>query len=109
MSATGYTIDKKTGLPIIDKTLGEQLDYPFYFADLLTEIEDTISTAPGAVTFTLTEGLTLVAQSQTDYLAVPLIAGGTLGKAGMVTCRIKSATGNRIFERSILVNVVEVL
>lgn len=109
MSATEYSIDKKTGLPIIDKTLGEQLDYPFNFTDLLAEIEDTISTATGSVTFTMTEGLTLVAQSQNDYYAVPLIAGGTLGKAGMVTCRVHSATGNRIFERSILINIVGVM
>lgn len=109
MSATEYSIDKKTGLPIIDKTLGEQLDYPFDFTDLLAEIEDTISALPGSVTFTVTEGLTLVAQSQTDYLAVPLIGGGTVGRAGKVTCRMQTAVGNRVFERSILINVVEVL
>lgn len=109
MSATEYSIDKKTGLPIIDKTPGEQLDYPFDFTDLLSEIEDTISTAPGSVTFTVNEGLTLVTQSQTDYLAVPLITGGTIGKAGKVTCRMQTAVSNRIFERSILINIVEVL
>ena len=44
MSETGYSIDKCTKLPIIDKADGETLDYPFNFTELLQDVDDKIAT-----------------------------------------------------------------
>ena len=109
MSEIGYTTDIKTGLPIIDKGDGETLDYPFDFTEMLTDVDDKIANTTGsAVSYLLSAGLSLVSQQNTDYVASPLIAGGTIGAKASVRCTITTLAG-RIFERTILINIKESL
>lgn len=109
MSEIGYTTDIKTGLPIIDKGDGETLDYPFDFTEMLTDVNDKIANTTGvAVSYLLSAGLTLESQQNTDYVASPLIAGGTIGKKESVRCTITTLAG-RVFERTILLNIKESL
>lgn len=109
MSETGYSIDKSTKLPIIDKGDGETLDYPFDFTELLTDVDDKIANTTGsAVNYLLSAGLSLVSQQNTDYVASPLISGGTIGTKASVRCTITTLDG-RVFERTILLNIKESL
>lgn len=109
MSETGYSIDKSTKLPIIDKADGETLDYPFNFTELLQDVDDKIATTTGtSVAFTLDPGITLVSQQNDDYIAAPLISGGTIGAKHSVRCTITTQAG-RVFERTILLNIKESL
>ena len=106
MNISEYGVDRETRLPCIDKGDGETLDYPFDFTDFLTDVRDTISSAPGSVTYVLTGGITLVSQQNTTLVASPLISGGVAGTKCKVTCTITTTAG-RVVERSIVLNIKE--
>ena len=106
MNISEYGVDRETRLPCIDKGDGETLDYPFDFTEFLTDVSDTISSAPGSVTYTLTGGITLAAQQNTTLIASPFLSGGVAGTKCKVTCTITTTAG-RVVERSIVLNIKE--
>lgn len=106
MNISEYGVDRETGLPCIDKGDGETLDYPFDFTDFLGDVSDTISSAPGSVTYALTGGITLASQQNTTLIASPFISGGVAGTKCKVTCTITTTAG-RVVERSIVLNIKE--
>lgn len=106
MSATEYSIDRATGLPIIDKADGDTLDYPFNFVELLAPDKDEIDLlANDSVRFTVA-GAVLDSQIADKYVATAMISGGLAGATASVQCDIRTKAGRR-FERTILIRIVE--
>ncbi len=72
------------------------LDYEFDWEDWLTPIADTIA----SVAWVLTDGLTLVSDSNTAMAAIAFVSGGVEDDIEVLTCRITTA-GGRIEDRSV--------
>jgi hypothetical protein len=97
---TTYTTDKVSGLPLIEKDVEANLDYPFKWTDWLAEISDTISTK----LITAETGITADAGTIVGTTVVVWVSGGTVNKTYRVSCRI-TTVGGRIDERTILIKV----
>jgi hypothetical protein len=93
---TTYTTDKVSGLPLIEKDVEANLDYPFKWTDWLAEISDTISTK----LITAEAGIT----ADAGTIVGTTVSGGMVSKTYRVSCRI-TTVGGRIDERTILIKV----